>query len=680
MKNTFFILLLFFSHFCNAQTKNFFGRTYTDTLPERYKTSISTFRKTILSIIPSYYKNEKYYRMTYRFSDQQAFGISELISSGEVYSDWMELENYVNSIMQKIMPEELKGDSVIHAYLVKDGDFNAFMTPAGQMFINIGVFAYICDEATLAAIIAHELAHYYKYHSYQSFFKSETKWKRILILHESSKRNFSINHEFEADSLAMLWINRSYYNISGVLKAFQIMKRREQKMIMKDKQKWKLEDSDHPITEERLLKLNEYIKQNKNTEGEYFLVDREKFFLFQEEAKPEILKNLMNAFLYGACVETAFKFHLLDPDNKIYVYYLMESIRRMCYLDNELWIKNFITNSYHYPRNDEFQRQKIKIDAGLFDKFNIEIMGMSPQETSRIKARFYWEDKPEKFKTYEQAYDFFSRLADVLGCNECILSNALSHTKSKVIRDSLLQAYLSKEEIQYASFARELLKKSVAYNLPNKKLLVFNDFTATISQGQDRIPIRVEGEYGKKDICLLFDSVVSKLPDRESIFLPALKYNGLNDYRMFRELLQFSLIATVSKGTKAELYILDPKYLDFFYRFNVNEIEFLHCMYGEYRNSEKSVEAWEDISNLTYPEIFSRTKSTRFLEVIILSVRVIEKGAMKIRYYGGDNELNFKEEGFGQIVVEIRKQVRKKDEYAKKFDIGYYNSNFIILR
>jgi predicted Zn-dependent protease len=73
------------------------------------------------------------------------------------------------------MPPELEKDSVIHAYLVKDGHFNAAMTPFGIMYVNVGLLVELPSEASLASVFTHELAHYYLRHSLKRFIKEENK-------------------------------------------------------------------------------------------------------------------------------------------------------------------------------------------------------------------------------------------------------------------------------------------------------------------------------------------------------------------------------------------------------------------------------------------------------------------------------------------------------------------------
>lgn len=665
------IALAFISFSLFSQTNKKFGRTSSDKLPADYILRVSDLKQHINDGIPEAYKTNENDRMNYRFSDQQAYGISNLLSSGLVYTDWPEMEQFVNSVLRKVMPDELKSDTMIKAYVIKDGDFNAFMTPGGKMFINIGVFSFIYDESTLAAIIAHELAHYYKRHSYQAFFESETNWSASLggiIDYSRSRKHFSINHELQADSLSMVWISKSEYHLSGVMKAFQITQRLEKQIVRMLSDRWKLEKSTHPSSDERLERLNKYYEKNKTETGQNFLIAKEIFFALREEAKPEILRSLLNSFSYFRCIETAFKFHIYDPENEVYIYYLLESIRRYCYLDDSTWAKNFITNRYYEDRTSPDQHNKVEIKSDIFEKFDLDIMALAPLEAKHIKAKFYWQDKPVKFQTYEDAYEFFYQVGVLLNCKECILSNALSQTKNKFNRDSLLNLYLSKEDILNRSYAQNLKEGTVIKSLAKKKLMVFNAFYAYVYQGQDRIPIRVEANEKHNDLLTLFDSIKAKFQDRLPVYILDLKEKGVNDFLMFQELYEFSTFSIVTKGEKMELHILDPRFLDLFERYNVNEIEFLNCRYGEYRKSESTVDSYDEVTNMNYQSIFNQTKRTRYLEVYISCVREVEKGLMKYSHYGGQTKFKFNNTGFEEIVSEIKYQIYRKNDWGKKLD------------
>ena len=667
-----FLLLTLMGNLTSAQIPFQYGRVYSDTLPAKFEKDVTTLRQHIYSSLPNYYKHGKYERMTYRFADQQAFYISGLITSGSVYSDWPEFESYVNEIVQKVMPPEMKNDTVIHAYLFRDGFYNAFMTGTGHTFINIGLFSYVHDEATLASILAHELAHYYMKHSLKGHVKRELGDFRSGMFRDNNRDQvFSRKNEYQADSLAMKWILASGYHISGLLNSFSSMRRLEEQQIRQMQNKWELKSTTHPLSDDRLKKLHEFYEKNRSNPGEYFLVGQNKFNRFKEEAKSEILKCLLKDFAYENCILRAFKFHLFDPDNPTYVYYIMEAIRRSCYMNNELWGKNFVTHRFYENTMIDGVRRKIEMKKHLFEGFDLGIMSIDPKQASKIKARFYWTGET-RFKTNEEAYEFFGKVGEMLNCDECIFSNALSQTKDKNKRKALLKTYIGRPLATRKEFAKKLLNNTVIKGLANKKLLIFNEFQGYVKQGKEMIPIRLQGKNNGDDLKMIFDTIVQIFNDRIPLYMPSMRKYQINDYVMLQELEDFSWRRTISKGVKTELHILDPRYIELFYKYNVNEIEFINCRYGEYRKKEQSMEAYKEIMNATYQAVFDQTKRTRYLEVYMTALREIDNKLMKIRYYGGENELKFKEKGLNQIIDHIRVQILRKEKVATRLDDVVY--------
>ncbi len=624
---------------------------------------IPELRSHIYKGLPDFYRIGKYERMTYRYADGQAMAISNIVSEGQTYRDWEEFENYLNKILEKVMPEELKKDKGVHAYLVRDGSYNAFMTGSGYTFFNIGLFGYVHDEATIAAIMAHELAHYYKRHSLHLFVQQEKGRFNIELFNigKKRKRQFSIEMEVESDSLALEWLYQSGYDVKGLLSSYRIMERLEKKQVRQSKYKDEIESTTHPLSKERLENFTQFFRKHSKESGSLFLIGKEQFKKFKEKSKPEILKAHLFNFEFNECLEKAFKFHLIDPDNSIYVYYLMESIRRKCYINSDSWEENFYTSRYFVDYMTK--KPKPKMESNLFEKFDLDIFAMGPKDLNEVNAKFYWKDTP-KFVTNEQAFDFYSKLGEVLKCKECDLSNALSRINNKEAKNKLLKKYIEHENIEFRQFAIDLMNDSVQKKLSNNKLLVYNDLKGYIKQGSEKIPIRFHGLSDTTALLQLFDSVITSFPTRKSMYFTNLKYSDLEKFTLLKELELFSFYTTITKGSKTKLHILDPRYIRIFYEYDVNEIEFINYLYVESRKGEGKIEEYMEAMNMNYSDLLKQTKRTRFLEVYISSLREVENGVMKTRYYGGEVSLKYRSVLFDQLNFELKNKIHLKD---KKF-------------
>ena len=70
-----------------------------------------------------------------------------------------ELNDYLGHIIQKLQPEELPPGLSFKVVVVKDPYLNAFAFPNGIIYIHTGLLARMDNEAQLAALLAHEMAH-----------------------------------------------------------------------------------------------------------------------------------------------------------------------------------------------------------------------------------------------------------------------------------------------------------------------------------------------------------------------------------------------------------------------------------------------------------------------------------------------------------------------------------------
>lgn len=84
--------------------------------------------------------------------------VNKLDRSGKLIKD-RGLQNYLNGIVRRVAATRPKGAVPIRAFIVKDADVNAFTTGGGYVFFNAGMLANLENEAQVATVAAHEIAH-----------------------------------------------------------------------------------------------------------------------------------------------------------------------------------------------------------------------------------------------------------------------------------------------------------------------------------------------------------------------------------------------------------------------------------------------------------------------------------------------------------------------------------------
>jgi predicted Zn-dependent protease len=158
-------------------------------------------------------------------ADQEVFlegvhyAINDLLHSGMVvYGD--EVSNYVSAIADKLLEKDQNLRSKLRFYTIKTNETNAFSTYQGIIFITTGLISQLSNEAQLAYVISHEIAHYTEEHVVQTFdLNSKTNnTDKIQKLSSFSKEN-----EFEADKLGLQLYYNAGYNKNDLVSTFDVL-------------------------------------------------------------------------------------------------------------------------------------------------------------------------------------------------------------------------------------------------------------------------------------------------------------------------------------------------------------------------------------------------------------------------------------------------------------------------
>ncbi len=144
--------------------------------------------------------------------------------SGQVYED-RRATAYLQGVMDRLYPE-FKGKIQVRIY--DSTQLNAFALPNGSIYFNIGLLARIENEAQLAAVLAHEAAHFIEKHSFRqrvsaknasAFAVSGIPFASLAAI--SSISGFSRDLEREADLKGYERLVRAGYNPHEAHKVFQ---------------------------------------------------------------------------------------------------------------------------------------------------------------------------------------------------------------------------------------------------------------------------------------------------------------------------------------------------------------------------------------------------------------------------------------------------------------------------
>jgi Zn-dependent protease with chaperone function len=180
---------------------------------------------------------------------QQALGMevaAEVYKQMPVLPDNSPETQYVRQLGQKLVstiPQEYSWPFEFH--VIPQKEINAFALPGGQMFINIGTITAAKNEAELAGVMAHEMAHVYMQHSAKQASKAQTTsaiagiasailgsrggmvgqigQMGIQMGAQGLMMKYSRGDESQADAVGAMILYKARYNPQGMADFFQTM-------------------------------------------------------------------------------------------------------------------------------------------------------------------------------------------------------------------------------------------------------------------------------------------------------------------------------------------------------------------------------------------------------------------------------------------------------------------------
>ncbi len=112
-----------------------------------------------------------------------------------------EMNQYLDNIKEKLLVNHPQLQQEVHVYILQSTIVNAYSLPNGTVLVTMGMLAQVTNEAELAFVLAHEIAHYSERHSKADNSKSKDKdaVSRYMRYHQ-----FSREQEFAADRVGLL--------------------------------------------------------------------------------------------------------------------------------------------------------------------------------------------------------------------------------------------------------------------------------------------------------------------------------------------------------------------------------------------------------------------------------------------------------------------------------------------
>ncbi|ERN42315.1 peptidase family M48 [Rubidibacter lacunae KORDI 51-2] len=145
------------------------------------------------------------------------------------------LVNYVNRIGQRLVPYSERPDIPYSFRVVEDPAINAFATMGGFIYVNTGLIAAAQNEAELASVVAHEIAHVADRHAVKQMREAaiasgvattagvNTNQLVGIGVELALRRPHSRRHEYEADKMGLVNLARAGYAPEAMVSFMQTL-------------------------------------------------------------------------------------------------------------------------------------------------------------------------------------------------------------------------------------------------------------------------------------------------------------------------------------------------------------------------------------------------------------------------------------------------------------------------
>jgi predicted Zn-dependent protease len=284
-----------------------------------------------------------------------------LEQSDALYRD-SKLEAYVNQVAMRLVATVPEKDGGFRVKVIKDPHLNAFTYPDGFCYVNTGILARLENEAQLAALLAHEIAHYVNHHAINGI--TRLQHQPDVAAHDLAGKDtassalvpqsiectwsgYRHEAELEADREGLKLMIRAGYNPYEALRLFEHLAEE----MAREKYHEPLFFGSHPRLQTRIEKCSEFLSSIDPTRG--FRLNSENRFGFM--LRDVILDNIALDIQAGrfAQARQASERFLATYSDDARVYYFLGEIYRQLGRDRD-----------ESNRAESFYKRAIDLDAG----------------------------------------------------------------------------------------------------------------------------------------------------------------------------------------------------------------------------------------------------------------------------------------------------------------------------
>jgi len=191
----------------------------------------------------------------------------DLLGAAPLVKD-AKLQQYVNNVGRWVANQSERPDLPWNFGVIQSSDVNAFAAPGGYIYVTLGLYKLLQNEADLAGVLGHEIGHVVRKHHLKILQQSklveaggnainrqvdnnDAVQKLIGGGAEIVSRSLDKDAEFEADSMGVVLATRAGYDAYGLPSVLQQIGH-----FAKDEGSVALLFKTHPLPDDRLDKLS----------------------------------------------------------------------------------------------------------------------------------------------------------------------------------------------------------------------------------------------------------------------------------------------------------------------------------------------------------------------------------------------------------------------------------------
>ncbi|MFT5667871.1 MAG: hypothetical protein ACI9DK_002071 [Vicingaceae bacterium] len=537
-----------------------------DTIPKQYLNDLPSYHR-------DYLKHDIPENLIESYANQNAYAKFNLTFYHKVYYNQPLLENYIRSILKKLVPEN-KEIGELEIYITKSTEFNAFTIGDGSIFVNIAALAQMTSEAEFAFLLAHEYGHYMLKHverSYKKKNETKKKNKNPSIKEIEEYNSFSQSNEIASDSLGILLGTAAGYDARAMEQLIQKLIFLQKRQILRFNESYNSHmvfPTSHPAGEDRLLNIK--LLRPLNDRGSLFILGQEQFDKVKRLAEYEFLKLLDEDFDLHQAISFPLKKYLLTG-NDIYLPTLTRSIRKLMLLMPDIGDKGFMIT--HFSNYEERFAKKENILHHLHYEYP------DSNEIAKMKTKGAINFKKVPFYTYEDAFDFFTKKSTASGYAEPYLDVALYYGIKSPKGRAGLNKYLSNSDNLYHEYALLLKKNKLLEGMEGKDKVILLGGLPYYEFKKGKINIdRVDQHENRNSLLSLV---------RNKYLEDSLHYKIYNYIDFYQESPLSPHLRTIEKlvysGNSKVMLQYDPRLYYAFKKSNINSLEYMSIQHLKYK-------------------------------------------------------------------------------------------------